>query len=353
MRLILTVVALASLRFAIHPAYAQRPSVTIALVPSVPAASTFIAAEKGYFTEAGLDVKIERIDSLSKAVAFVATNRVQIGQGGINAGFFNSVAEGLPIVMALESGSTPLFHQIIIRPDLKDAIKTVADLKGRRIGISSPGSTSVYEIGMVLATANLRLKDIDLKYLSFTQMGPALANHGIDAALEVAPFSDIAIEQKLGLPWIDPEEGYIKQLPLTNVASIANVDWLRQQPDVAHRVFHALVRAGRDYCQAYHRGPNRAEVLDIMVRNKIATDRDLLDRMEWQARNPNGTFSLDSLDSMQNFFKAEGIIDKTAPRERLVNASFAETAAKELGPFEIINKASKRRGCGLAAMPVH
>ena len=353
MRLILTVVALASLRFAIHPAYAQRPSVTIALVPSVPAASTFIAAEKGYFTEAGLDVKIERIDSLSKAVAFVATNRVQIGQGGINAGFFNSVAEGLPIVMALESGSTPLFHQIIIRPDLKDAIKTVADLKGRRIGISSPGSTSVYEIGMVLATANLRLKDIDLKYLSFTQMGPALANDGIDAALEVAPFSDIAIEQKLGLPWIDPEEGYIKQLPLTNVASIANVDWLRQQPDVAHRVFHALVRAGRDYCQAYHRGPNRAEVLDIMVRNKIATDRDLLDRMEWQARNPNGTFSLDSLDSMQNFFKAEGIIDKTAPRERLVNASFAETAAKELGPFEIINKASKRRGCGLAAMPVH
>jgi hypothetical protein len=59
--------------------------------------------------------------------------------------------------------------------------------------------------------------------------------------------------------------------------------------------------------------------------------------------------SLDSLDRMQTFFKAEGIIDKTAPRERLVDASFAETATKELGPFEVINKAIKRSGCALAA----
>src|ERR1700722_14010971 len=85
----------------------HRTAVTVALVPSVPSGSTFIAAEKGYFDAAGLDVKIERIDSLSKAMAFVATNQVQVGQGGINAGYFNGVAEGLPVVMALESGSTP------------------------------------------------------------------------------------------------------------------------------------------------------------------------------------------------------------------------------------------------------
>src|ERR1700760_966691 len=140
----------------ILPASAQtRATVSIALVPSVPSASTFIAADKGYFRDAGLDVKIERIDSLSKAVAFVATNQVQVGQGGINAGYFNGVAPGLPVVMALESGSTPLYHQVLLRPEMKDTIKTAADLKGRRVGISSPGSTSVYEIGMVLAAAGL------------------------------------------------------------------------------------------------------------------------------------------------------------------------------------------------------
>jgi len=323
----------------------QRTSVTIALVPSVPAGSTFIAADKGYFSAAGLDVKIERIDSLNKAVAFVATNQVQVGQGGIDAGYFNGVAEGLPIVMALESGSTPLYHQILLRPELKNQIKTVADLKGRKVGISPPGSTSVYEIGMVLADAGLRIKDIDLKYLAFTQMGAALANGALDAALEVAPFADIAIEQKIAVPWIDPEEGYIKRLPLTNVAYIANTEWIKQSPEVAKRLFVALAHAGRDYCQAYHHGPNRAEVVDIMVKNKIVTDHDLLDRMDWQARSPDGEFNLDSVDSVQTFFKQEAIIDKTAPRERLVDASFAQAAAKELGPFALANKSSKLMGC--------
>jgi NitT/TauT family transport system substrate-binding protein len=323
----------------------QRVPLTIALAPGVPSGSTFIAADKGYFRDAGLDVKIERIDSLSKAVAFLATNQVQVGQGGIDTGYFNGVAAGLPIVMALESGSTPLYHQILLRPELKDKIKTVADLKGRKVGISSPGSTSVYEIGMVLATAGLRIKDIDLRYLAFTQMGAALANGALDAALEVAPFSDIAIEHKIAVPWIDPEDGYIKQLPFTNAAYIANTEWIKQSPEVAKRLFLALARAGRDYCQAYHHGPNRAEVLDIIVRNKIVADRGLLDRMDWQARSPNGELDLDSVDSVQTFFKQEAAIDKTAPRERLVDSSFAQAAAKELGPFDLINKSSKLHGC--------
>jgi NitT/TauT family transport system substrate-binding protein len=323
----------------------QRTAITIALVPNVPSGSTFIAAEKGYFRDAGLDVKIERIDSLSKAVAFVATNQVQVGQGGISAGYFTAVAEGLPIIMTLESGSTPFYHRIILRPEMQDKIKTVADLKGRKVGISSPGSTSVYEIGMVLAAAGLRIKDVDLKYLPFTQMGAALANGSLDAALAVAPFSDSAIEQKIAAPWIDPEEGYIERLPLNNVAYIANTEWIKQSPDAARRLFVALAHAGRDYCQAYHHGPNRAEVVDIMVRNKIVADRDLIDKMDWPARSPNGELDLDSMDSVQTFFKQEAIIDKTGPRERLIDASFAQAAAKELGSFELFNTSSKLSGC--------
>src|SRR5581483_1143127 len=231
----------------------------------------------------GLDVTIERIDSLGKAIAFVATGQMQVGQGGISAGYFNGVAEGLPTVLAMESGSTPLYHRILLRPEVAGQIKTPADLKGRRVAVSSPGSVSVYEMGMVLASAGLRLADVDLKYIAFPQMAPALANGAIDAALQVAPFTDIAVKQKIAVPWIDSEE-HIKQLPLTNVAYIANVDWIKQNPDVARRLFVALARAGRDYCQAYHHGPNRAEVVDLMVKNKIVTDRDLLDRMDWQAR---------------------------------------------------------------------
>src|SRR3974390_604115 len=203
----------------------EQASITLATVPAIPSVSTFIAAEKGYFRAAGLDVTIERIDSLTKAVPFLATNRIQVAQGGLNAGYFNSVAKGLPVILALESGSTPLYHRIVLRSELKDKIRTPADLKGLRVAVSGLGSTSGYEVGMVLAKAGLTIKDVDLKYVAFAQMLSALANGGIDAALEVSPFLDIAIEQKIAVPWVDPEVGYITPLPMTNVAYVANIEW--------------------------------------------------------------------------------------------------------------------------------
>ena len=117
------------------------------------------------------------------------------------------------------------------------------------------------------------------------------------------------------------------------------------EPTWKARAFIAIARGTRDYCQAYHHGPNRPEVLDIMVKNKIVADRELLDRMDWQARSPDGAFNLDSVDSVQTFFKQEAIINKTAPRERLVDGSFAQAAAQELGPFRLANAASELQGC--------
>jgi NitT/TauT family transport system substrate-binding protein len=312
-------------------AAASAQKVTIAVVPSVPGGTTYVALDKGYFHDAGLDVDIERIDSLGKAVAFLATNQVQVAQGGINAGFYNSVAQGLPVVLALESGSSPTYHQIIVRTDLKDQIRTAADLKGRTVGLSSPGSTSMYEVASVLASAKLELKDIEPKNLAFSQMAAAMANGALDAAMEVAPFTERMIEQKVGVPWIDPDD-YIHPLPMSSVGYIVNTDWAQKNHDTAKKLFVALARAGRDYCQAYHHGSNRA-------------DRDLLDRMAWQSRTPNGEFNVASIVDMQAFFKREGTIDKTSPAEKLVDPSYAADVAKELGPFELINEASSLKGC--------
>ena len=326
-------------------AAARAEPVTIAIVPSVPAGSTLIAEEKGYFRDAGLDVKIERIDSMGKAVAFLAANHVQVAQGGINAGIFNSIAQGLPVTLALDGGSTPLYHRIVVRRGLEEKIKTVADLKGRTVGLSAPGSTSMYELAETLARAGLGLKDVEVKHLAFSQMATALANGALDAALAVAPFTEIIVERDVATAWIDPEAGYIRTLPMTSVAYVVNTDWAAQNPAVAQRLLLALARGSRDYCQAYHHGPQRGEMLDVLMKHRIATDRALLDRMDWQARTPNGEFNLASLIDIQAFFRGDGVIDKVAPVERLVDPRFAAAAAKEFGPFEVANKASKLEGC--------
>jgi NitT/TauT family transport system substrate-binding protein len=329
-------------------AQAQAPAspqtVVVAEVPSVPAAALYLAIEKGYFKQAGVEVDLQNIQSSSTAMALLASNRMQVVGGGVAPNYWNALASGLPIILALERASSPLYHDVLIRKDLVGKLKTPADLKGRPIAEVSPGSSALYEVGQVLASAGLTLKDIDIKYIPFTQMGTALANGAVDAAFEVPPFGAIVAARGEGVKWIDPEN-YIKVLPTSFVGYFANTDWIKANPEVAKKFFLALVKGGRDFCQAYHHGPNRAEVVDIMFKYKVGTDREQLDQMDWQARSPNGRFNIPSVLDLQDWFFKEGIVKQKFPAERLIDTQYAEYAEKTLPPFKVINEADQLKGC--------
>ena len=331
------------------PSPAQTPSaspstIVIGVVPSVPAAATYLAVEKGYFKEAGISVDLENIVSSSTAMALLASNRMQVVEGGVAPNYWNALASGLPVVMALERASSPLYHDVLIRKDLVGKLKTPADLKGRPVAEVSPGSSALYEVGQVLASAGLDLKDIDIKYIPFQQMGIALANGAVDAAFEVPPFGATVINQGQGVHWLDPED-YIKVLPSSFVAYFANSDWIKANPDTAKKFFLALVKGGRDFCQAYHHGPNRAEVVDVMFKYKVGTDREALDKMAWQARNPDGHFNVASVLDLQDWFFKEGIVKSKFSAERLIDSEYADNADKTLPPFKVINEADQLKGC--------
>ena len=176
-------------------------------------------------------------------------------------------------------------------------------------------------------------------------MIPSLANKSLDVALMVSPFLDRAVADGVGVPWIDPEVGQVQALPMTSLAYMASADWIRQNRDTAKKVLLALVRGCRDYCQAYHNGPNRSEVLDIMVRHGIAPDRAFLDAMKWQARSPDGAVNPESIRDIYRLYKKEGLIEREPPSDKLIDGSLAAEAAAELGPFHLVNKASPLAGC--------
>ncbi len=326
-------------------AFAAEPvKLVIGVVPSVPAGATYIAVEKGYFRDAGIEVDLQNIESSATAMALLAADRMQVVEGGVAPNYWNAVAQGLPVIMALERASSPLYHDVLIRPDEVGKLKTAADLKGRSVAEVAPGSSAHYEVGKVLESAGLTMKDIDLKYIPFPQMGLALANGAVDVAFEVPPFGQMVINAGQGVHWLDPED-YIKVLPSSFVAYFANTDWIKENPDLAKKFFLALVKGGREFCQAYHHGPNRQEVVDIMFKYKVAASAEALDHMAWQARNPNGRFNIASLMDLQDWFFKEDIIKQKFPAERLVDTDYAAYAEKNLPPFELINQASLLKGC--------
>jgi len=326
-------------------ASAEAPThVVIATVPTIASTSTYIADAKGYLREAGIDAEIQKIDSVSTSMPLLASGRVQVAQGGFSAGYWNGLAAGMPVIMAFEGGSSPLNHHIVVSNTMKDKIKKIADLKGKTVALNAPGSIIGYDLYKVLGSAGMSFKDVEIKYIGFPQMGLALQNGAIDAAVNVPPFGDLVIEKGLGVNWIDTD-AYLKPAPVSVVHYVINADWAKQNADLAHRLFLAMARGTRDYCQAYHHGPNREEVIGIMIKYGVAGDHDSLEKFPWQARDPNGRFNLASVLDVQDWYFNDGLIKQKFAPEQLVDKSYAESAAQKLGPFELINKDSKLGGC--------
>ena len=324
-------------------AWAQEQTVRVGMVRALSSTATMIAIEKGYFKDLGIRVAVEDIDSSIDALALVAQDRLQVVEGGISAAYFNAIEKNLPVTIAIDRVSSPLNQRLIVRADLKDKIKSIGDLKGRPLASNSRGSITNYEIGKVFEKAGFAYRDADIKFIPFTQMSVAFANKAVDAAFMIQPFASQVVDQGLGFAFADPED--FAPGPMTIAVSFVNTDWTAKNPQLAQNFFLASLKGARDYCQAYHGGSNRSEVVDIAIRTGVEPRRELIDKYPWAARNPDGRVNVASMLDIQKFFVQEKLALKEFPPERLLTTAYSDHAAAKLGPFVLRNQDSKLAGC--------
>ncbi len=334
----------AALIVAASGALAQETVVHVGIAKALATAATEIAIEKGYFKDAGIRVETSELDSAANAMAILAQGQFDLVEGGISVGFFNAIERGLPVGIVADRVSTPLNHKLLIRSDLKDVIKSPADLKGKTIASNGPGSVTTYEVGKILASSGLRIEDVNIKILSFVQMGVALTNKALDAALVIPPWGMQYVEQGVATILADPDD-YADPKPLTIAVNLINTDWAAKHADLLRKYFVAYQHAVRDYCQAYHGGKNRNEVIDILVRTGMESRRDVIERFPWPARNISGHVNMPSILDMQKYYIAEKLATRAFSPERLFDPQFVDYADQQLGPFEVENKASTLAGC--------
>ena len=66
----------------------------------------------------------------------------------------------------------------MLRPDLKDQIKSSKQLKGKVIASNGQGSVSTYEVGKMLETDGLTIADVEIKVIPFTADGGRVHQQG-------------------------------------------------------------------------------------------------------------------------------------------------------------------------------
>jgi NitT/TauT family transport system substrate-binding protein len=333
-------IAAALIAAGLTSAHADETVVRLGAVRSITTGVTAWASARGYFKEVGIKLEASDLDTSANSIALLSQNQLDVIEGGIAAGYFNALEKNLPITMVMDRVSTPIGHNLMLRPDLKDSITRPEQLKGKVIATNGNGSVSTYEIGKLLALGGLTVNDVDLKILPFPQYALAFANKAIDAGLVIPPFATQYIKDNIAVPFL-ASDMLIKPTPMTIAVTMINTDWAKKDPDMARNFFVAYLRGVRDYCQAYHGGAVRQPFIELVAKSGIERRPEILnDQTAWPARSPDGKINIASMMDMQAWYGANKMSTANFPPERVVYSSFADYAVKKVGPFVLENKAS-------------
>ncbi len=140
-------------------------------------APIIVAAQKGYFTDQNLDVEIIPPADPNDPPKLVAAGKIDLAvyyQPSLQI----AVGRGLPLVRIATVIATPL-NSVLVMAD--GPVKTLADLKGRRVGHSG-GSTEQAILGTILGKHGLTLKDVELVNVNFA-LSAALLTGKVDAVI--------------------------------------------------------------------------------------------------------------------------------------------------------------------------
>ena len=140
-------------------------------------APLYVALERGYFGQAGLAVEFIEPADPNAPPRLVAAGKAEIAIS-YQPQLHLQVAAGLPLARIATLVATPLSSLVVMRDG---PVRSIADLKGRKIGYSVGGFEDAM-LGAMLAKHGLKLDDVTLINVNFN-LSPALISGKVDAVI--------------------------------------------------------------------------------------------------------------------------------------------------------------------------
>jgi NitT/TauT family transport system substrate-binding protein len=145
-----------------------------------------IAERKGFFKAQGLDVEINDFAGGAKALQALVGGSVDVVTGAYEH-TIRMQAKGQDIRAVLELGRFPAIS-IGMRKELADKVKSAADFKGLKIGVTAPGSST--HLVTLYAMSKAGLKATDASFIGIggsTTAVAAIKNAQVDALSNTEP----------------------------------------------------------------------------------------------------------------------------------------------------------------------
>src|ERR1700690_483148 len=150
-------------------------------------APVFIAQDKGYFKDAGLDVELKFFDAAQPIAVATTSGDIDFGITAFTAGLYNLAGKGtLKVIggMSREKAGYPRIGYFDSNNAYAAGLKTPKDLAGKRVAVTQVGSSFHYSLGLLADKYGFKLSDVKVLPLqSLSNAAAALQGETADAAL--------------------------------------------------------------------------------------------------------------------------------------------------------------------------
>lgn len=304
-----------------------KPSVRIGYIPTDSFAALFLLGDR-HLPAAGVSVEMVRLAGGPEILSQVATGQLQIGAAGMGAAGFNAVASNLPVEFVAPQHSGFLADYFTVRKATwGKEIKRIADLKGKPIALNIRGAAVEWMLEEALKTDGLTLRDVTIKLMPFPDMVPALESGAVEAGIVSEPFPTLAEERGVAVRPL-PRPVNANATPITAV--FWNRDWATKNPDLAHTVMTAYLKAARDL--ALDNGWKSPRNIEVMTKYTSAK-ADVIARARAHVIDANLESDPAVLDSMQKLAGEMGYLKykELLPPSRIFNFAYRDRAVREAG----------------------
>ncbi|HEY8581198.1 MAG TPA: ABC transporter substrate-binding protein [Beijerinckiaceae bacterium] len=319
------------------PARAEK--VSMAIVNAVSDVGFFIADAKGYFKAEGIEPDFIAFDTGAKMVAPLGTGQLDVGGGAPSAGLYNAIDRGIKIRMVADKAhnkkGAPFQFLLVSKPLFdKGEVKSIADLKGRKVAITGQGGGDASVLNEAMKSVGLTFNDVEKVYLGFPQHAAALQNGAVAASITTEPTVSNIV--KLGAAHVLTGNDAFYPDHQTAVILFSE-DFATKKKALATKFMRAYIKASRDFNDAVVdgkiAGKGADEIIAILAKYSNVKDPALLRALTVHGVNPDGALNVESLKKDLAFFRAQGDVKGPVTVEQVVDTSFAEAAVKELGPY--------------------
>lgn len=321
--------------FALSDARAN-DEIRIGVLKLTSSAPIFIGIEKGFFKQEGIQLKPLYFKSAQPVALALASGDIDIGATGLTAGLYNAMAKGLIAKIVADKGRLwPGYQLVGIMVSQKawdSGIRSLRDLKGKRIGVTQIGSTFHYILGNILPKAGLTLRDVKVTPLGGVKnMMDSVSSNRIESAFMVQPFCSVMEAKGMGkrILWVSD---YMKY----QIAGIFIGKTLIEDEGKAISFLKAYIRSCRFYfdnCLKRSGGkPIKGACFDEVIsyiskytgRNPALISRGL------NYNDRDGRLFSEDIPKQVNWYYENGLISKKPDFDEIIDTTLWEKALHEL-----------------------